>query len=145
MRIRASKHARDTGAIQGRVHSMKPVPGWFRFASYVMAALLAVCVALQYNDPDPIRWMIMYGAAMIVAALLPSKKALVPIGFLVAAVALAWAAYLLHEVWGRMAVTDLVEKMSEKGGAVEEGRESGGLAIAGVWLVFASAFRRTRD
>ena len=123
---------------------MKPVPTWFRFASYVMAALLAVCVALQYNDPDPARWMVMYGAATIVAALLPAKKPLVPAGFIVGAIALAWAAYLLYAVWGRMDVGDLASKMSEKGGAVEEGRESGGLAIAGLWLVFASAFRRRR-
>jgi hypothetical protein len=123
---------------------MKPVPVWFRFASYLMAALLAVCVALQLNDPDPGRWMLMYGAAMIVAALLPAKKELVPAGFIVGALTLAWAAYLLYAVWGRMEVGDLASKMSEKGGAVEEGREAGGLAIAGVWLVFASAFRRRR-
>jgi hypothetical protein len=123
---------------------MKPVPTWFHLASYVMAALLAVCVVLQYNDPDPTRWMLMYGAATIVAALLPAKKQLVPVGFIVAAIALAWAAYLLYAVWGRMDVGDLASKMSEKGGAVEEGREAGGLAIAGVWLVFASAFRRRR-
>jgi hypothetical protein len=109
-----------------------------------MAALLAVCVAFQYNDTDPIRWMAMYGAAAIVAALLPAKKQLVPAGYVVAAVALVWGAYLLYDVWGRMQVADLVEKMSEKGGAVEEGRESGGLAIAGVWLVFASWFRSRR-
>jgi hypothetical protein len=123
---------------------LKPVPTWFRLASYVMAALLAVCVALQYNDPDPARWMVMYGAAAIVAALLPIKKQLVPAGYIVGALALAWAVYLLYLVWGRMEVTDLVDKMSEKGGAVEEGREAGGLAIAGVWLVFASAFRSRR-
>lgn len=123
---------------------MKPVPTWFRFASYVMAALLAVCVALQVNDPDPLRWVLMYGAAMIAAALLPAKKRLVPVGYLVGAIALVWAAYLLYAVWGRMEVGDLASKMSEKGGAVEEGRESGGLAIAGAWLVFASAFRQRR-
>lgn len=123
---------------------MQPVPGWFRIASYVMGALLVVCVALQYNDPDPIRWMAMYGAAAIVALLLPAKKQLVPAGYLVAAVALVWGAYLLYDVWGRMEVPDLINKMSEKGGAVEEGRESGGLAIAGVWLVFASWFRSRR-
>jgi hypothetical protein len=123
---------------------MQPVPGWFRYASYVMAALLVVCVALQYNDPDPVRWMAMYGASAIVTALLPAKKQLVPVGLLVAAIAIVWAAVLLAGVWGRMEVTDVVNKMSEKGGAVEEGRELGGLAIAGAWLVFASAFRRTR-
>ena len=124
---------------------MKPVPTWFRFASYVMAALLAVCVALQYNDPDPLRWMLMYGAAMVVAALLPMKKRLVPVGYMVGAIALAWGAYLVYLVWGRMDIGDLARKMSEKGGAVEAGREAGGLAIAGVWLVFASAFRQRRD
>jgi hypothetical protein len=127
-----------------KVQLVRPVPGWFRFASYVLAALLAVCVALQYNDPDPLQWMLMYGAAMMVAALLPAKKQLVPAGFVVATLALVWAAYLLFAVWGRMDVGDLASKMSEKGGAVEEGREAGGLAIAGVWLMFASAFRRRR-
>jgi hypothetical protein len=119
---------------------MKPVPGWFRFASYLMAALLLVCVLLQYNDPDPIRWMAIYGASMVVALLLPAKRALIPVGYLVAAIALGWATYLLVEVW----VKDLVEKMSEKGGAVEEGREAGGLVIAGTWLLFASYFRSRR-
>jgi hypothetical protein len=123
---------------------MKPVPGWFRYASFVMAALLAVCVVLQYNDPDPLRWMVVYAAGMVVAALLPAKRSLVPLGYLVGAVTLGWAAILLYDVWGRMQVTDLVDKMSEKGGAVEEGRESGGLAIGGAWLVFASWFRSRR-
>ena len=34
--------------------------------------------------------------------------------------------------------------MSEKGGAVEEGREAGGLAIEGVWLLAAALFRSRR-
>lgn len=124
---------------------MKPVPGSFRFASYLMGALLLLCVVLQYNDPDPIRWMAIYGAAMIVTLLLPARPALIPIGYLVAAVALGWATYLLVSVWGRMEVGDLVAKMTEKGGAVEEGREAGGLAIAGTWLLFASWFRSRRS
>ena len=123
---------------------MPPVPGWFRVASYVMAALFGVCVVLQYNDPDPLRWMAIYGAIAAVAALLPSKKALVLVGLVLAIAALAWAGVLLYGVWGRMEIADLAHKMSEKGGAVEEGREAGGLAIAGAWMLFAAAFRRRR-
>lgn len=123
---------------------MAPVPAWFKYASYVMAALLGVSVALQYNDPDPIRWMAMYGAGMIVAALLPAKKALAPVALLVGAAAAAWAIYLTQAVWGVIEVSDLTNKMSEKGGAVEVGREAGGLAIEAVWMLFAGAFRRTR-
>src|SRR5688572_28534307 len=112
-----------------RSPSMKPVPPGFRYASYVMATLFLVCAALQFNDPDPARWIAMYGSVAIVSAILPSKKQLVYAGFVLAALLIAWGAYLLYAVWGRMEVTDLVNKMSEKGGAVEEGREAGGLAI----------------
>jgi hypothetical protein len=121
------------------------VPNWFRYASYVMAALLGVCVVLQYNDPDPLRWMVIYGVGMIVAAALAHTRKVAPIGLVIAIATLGWAAYLLYDVWGRMEVTDLVDKMSEKGGAVEEGRESGGLAIQGLWLLFASWFRWRRS
>ena len=120
------------------------MPRWFRYASYVMAVLLLVCVVLQANDPDPIRWMLFYGACAIAAAVLPSQGRAIPIAYVLAIAALAWAAYLLYLVWGRMEVGDLVNKMSEKGGAVEEGREAGGLAIAGAWLLFAASYRRGR-
>lgn len=118
------------------------MPRWYVAASFVMAALLVVCVLLQFNDPDPARWMAFYGACAIVSALLPSQPRIVPIAYVLAVLALAWAAYLLNAVWGRMEVSDLVEKMSEKGGAVEEGREAGGLGIAGAWLLFSASCRR---
>ncbi len=123
---------------------MKPLPGWFRYASWLMAALFAICVALQYNDPDPIRWMLIYGAAMIVSAVLPAKRGAWPIGVLVGAAALVWAIVLTMHVWGIIHLDDLWKKMSEKGGAVEEGREAGGMWIEAVWLFAACAFRRTR-
>jgi hypothetical protein len=109
-----------------------------------MAALFAVCVALPYNDPDPIRWMAIYGVGALVAALIPIKKPVAGLGVLLGLVALAWALYLVHATWGVIALSDLTNKMSEKGGAVEEGREAGGLAIMGAWLLFAAAFRGKR-
>lgn len=123
---------------------MKPLPGWFRYASWLMAVLFAICVALQYNDPDPIRWMVIYGAAMVVSALLPAKRGLWQLGVLVGCTALVWAIVLTMHVWGVIHLDDLFLKMSEKGGAVEEGREAGGMWIEAVWLLAACAFRRTR-
>lgn len=120
------------------------MPVWYRATCYVMAALLLVCVALQYNDPDPVRWMVMYGAAAITSATLPHEKQLVPLGYAIAAIALVWSLVLLVGVWGKVDVGDIVEKMSEKGGAVEEERELGGLAIAGLWIAFASWYRSRR-
>ena len=109
-----------------------------------MAALLGLSAALQYNDPDPLIWIAVYGAGAIVSILLPGKRALaIPAGLL-GLVTAAWAIYLVQSVWGQIAVTDLTSKMSEKGGAVEVGREAGGLAIQAVWLLCASAFRGRR-
>ncbi len=140
----ASKHARGHGAIHANVHSMKPVPAWFRYLAYVMAALFATCVALQHNDPDPIRWMAIYGVAMVLSALLPARRAAWIAAAIVGGGALAWAGYLIYMTWGVIGVGDLTRDMSVKGGAVEEGREAGGLAIVALWLLGAAAFRRAR-
>ncbi|CAN5888505.1 hypothetical protein BH11MYX3_BH11MYX3_43650 [soil metagenome] len=123
---------------------MAPVSRWFKLPCWVMAALFAVCVALQYNDPDPIRWMLIYGAATVISILLPLKRQAALSGYAVGALALVWAAVLIYGIWGKVALSDVVEKMSEKGGAVEEEREAGGLLIEGVWLVLASFYRSRR-
>ncbi len=109
-----------------------------------MAALFGVCVALQYNDPDPVIWMAIYGAGMLVSLALPSKKPAATLGIVVGLVCAMWAGYLIYKTWGLIGLSDLTSKMSEKGGAVEEGREAGGLAIEAVWLLVASAFRVQR-
>jgi len=123
---------------------MKPVPIWFPWLSYVMAALFAVCVALQYNDPDPLRWMAIYGAGAVASAVMPKRKPFAGLGVLVGLVCAVWSLYLVHSTWGVIALSDLTNKMHEKGGAVEEGREAAGLAIEAVWLLAASAFRSRR-
>lgn len=121
-----------------------PIATWFKGVSWTMAGLLFVCVALQYNDPDPIRWMVMYGAGAISSVLLPIRKSAATLALLVSVVALFWAIGLIYSVWGQIELSDLTTKMSEKGGAVEAGREAGGLAIECVWLMFAAFYCRAR-
>ena len=121
-----------------------PVATWFKAVSWAMAGILLVCVVLQYNDPDPIRWMAMYGAGAVASVLLPIKKPAAALALLIGLVAFAWAIYLISTVWGRIALSDLTSKMSEKGGAVEVGREAGGLLIEGVWLMVAASYRGAR-
>lgn len=123
---------------------MPAVPPWFRVVSWLMAGLLGVCVALQLNDPDPVRWMAIYGAGAVISVVLPARKPVAALALLVGLGAAAWALYLVNTVWGVIALSDLTSKMSEKGGAVEAGREAGGLAIEAVWLLAAGAFRGTR-
>lgn len=117
-------------------------PVWFRSVAWLMTALYLVSVALQYNDPDPIRWMLIYGAAAVASAMLPLRRWAIPLSFVVAAAALVWAAILTPEIWGRVGFSDMWLKMSEKGGAVEVEREIGGLVIVVGWLGIGALLRR---
>ena len=82
----------------------------------VIALTMAASVVVQYNDPDPIRWMALYAAtgACAVLALLgrPSVLPALPL-----AASLVWLALLAPSVtsWST---------------TVETARESGGLFIA---------------
>ncbi len=117
-------------------------PVWFRSVAWLMTALYLVSVALQYNDPDPIRWMLIYGAAAVASAFLPLRRWAIPLSVFVAVAALAWAAILTPEIWGRVGFSDMWLKMSEKGGAVEVEREIGGLVIVVGWLMIGALLRR---
>jgi hypothetical protein len=117
-------------------------PSWFRNASWGMAALYLLSVAVQYNDPDPLRWIAIYGAAAVAAAWLPSRRWAIGLALATAVAALVWAVALTPEIWGRVGFSDLWKKMSEKGGAVEVEREIGGLVIVVGWLVPGALLRR---
>jgi len=123
---------------------MRPVPRWFVAACWVLAVLFSLSVGLQVNDPDPVRWMVLYGGAAIASALLTARRNYAAAGFAVGAVAAAWGGYLTLQVYDVLALSDLWMKMSEKGGAVEVGREAGGLVIVAVGLLSLSAYRTRR-
>lgn len=123
---------------------MRPVPRWFIAICWVLAVLFALCVGLQVNDPDPARWMALYGAAAIASAVLPARRLFAATAMLVGLAAAAWGAYLANQVLDQLEISDLWMKMSEKGGAVEVGREAAGLAIVALGLIGTSTFRATR-
>jgi hypothetical protein len=106
--------------------------------------LFSLSVGLQVNDPDPVRWMALYGAAGIAVGVLPAHRFVSLACIAIGLVAAGWCAYLGQQVFGAIKVSDLWLKMSEKGGAVEVGREAGGLAIVAIGLIACGAFRATR-
>lgn len=109
-----------------------------------MGIVFTLFAAAQYNDPDPIRWIAIYGIAAVLS-FAATRRALSP--FLPAAhalVAVGWALVLLPSAletsFGKMFGT--VRMMSPE---VEEGRETLGLLIAGTWtLALAWAMWRRR-
>jgi hypothetical protein len=109
-----------------------------------LAVLFAISVGLQVNDPDPIRWMAIYGAAGVTIGILPARRSLSLVAFAIGLFAAGWGAYLAQQVINVIHFSDLWLKMTEKGGAVEVGREAGGLTIVAIGLLACGAFRMTR-
>jgi hypothetical protein len=99
-----------------------------------MAALFVFAAAVQYNDPDPLRWMAIYlaAAAACVLAVLRRLPRWLPI--VVGLAALVWAATLSPHVLGRVRMGEMVQAWEMKDVRVEEGREMYGLLIVAGWM-----------
>ena len=116
----------------------------FRVVNGVMALLFAVAVAVQYNDPDPVRWMALYGAAFVIA-LMAAVRGRGPIVAAagVGAVALVWGLY-----WAVTSGTPLTlyehmfDSWEMKNTSIEEAREASGLFIVALWMAIVAAQSR---
>lgn len=120
-------------------------PGWLIALNVVFALVFVLSAALQYNDPDPVRWVVMYlAAAASTIMALHLRRGWIAAGA-VGLVAAVWGGWLWHEVIGEVLFSDFWRKMSEKGGRVEVMREAGGLTIVCTWLSVSSLVGWQRD
>ena len=108
----------------------------FRVISWVMLAVFVLSMAVQYNDPDPIRWMAIYGVCAVFSVLAIRGVVhwlSIPVAVAYIVGALYWmpGAPIEHPM---SLLTDV--KMASLG--VEEWREDGGLWICVAWLVALS-------
>lgn len=100
-------------------------------ALFLIAFVLSA--AVQYNDPDSVRWIVIYGlaAGMCLAQQWRLLHRLLPALMLIGS--LVWIAYLLPNIVGQVSWDDIIESVSMKTKAVEEAREIGGLALIAMW------------
>jgi hypothetical protein len=99
-----------------------------------MLAVFLLSALVQINDPDPLPWIAVYGAAAALCgvALLGRGGRLAPVALLL--VSLAAAAPLAPRVVGRARVADVVGSMEATNPLVEETREMLGLLIIATWM-----------
>jgi hypothetical protein len=105
----------------------------------LLAILFGYAVAVQYNDPDPLVWMAMYGAAAVVSAV--SVRLVLPawIPALVAAVAAVWALVLAPSAVRQMpSFLDTFGTIQMMAPGVEETREALGLLIVATWMAIVA-------
>ncbi|MEO6039877.1 MAG: transmembrane 220 family protein [Saprospiraceae bacterium] len=105
-----------------------------------LSIVFLLFAALQYNDPDPLQWMLLYGGVALHFALAAMGRLYRPAVWLWLAVALAWAAFLLPDFinWLRMGEPSIVATMKAETPWVELTREFLGLLIAAAgcgWLL----------
>ena len=105
-----------------------------KILNYVMIAAFLFSVIVQYNDPDPIRWMAIYAGAGAACVLSLRQRGGWWVPALVGAVALTWALSLAPSVLGKVRVGELFEAFEMKDERVEIGREFGGLMIVATWM-----------
>jgi hypothetical protein len=114
---------------------------WRSWMGLIGVPIFALSVAVQYNDPDPLVWILIYGAAAVAcgAAALGRRWLVLPAA--VGLVALVWGSTLVPSALAFLRSDHAPTQFQmETGNALEEeARECGGLLIAaafGVALAF---------
>jgi hypothetical protein len=103
-------------------------------ANGIMLALFAFSAVLQFNDPDPLAWVLVYGTAAAVCSLEIVRRATVWEPLALAIVALFWAGWIGARVHN-VPISSLFAEWEMKDLRVEEAREMYGLLIIAVWMI----------
>jgi len=119
---------------------------FFRVVNFLMAINFFFSAALQYNDPDPKRWVAIYGLAGLISA----AAAWSPTGYrwyvsgLVFLAALLWALTIEPHVAGRFRLGELFQSWEMHDQRIEQARETIGLLIVAVWMLVLTIVRWRR-
>ncbi|MGE5926135.1 MAG: transmembrane 220 family protein [Gemmatimonadota bacterium] len=105
-----------------------------RTVSAVMGVLFLVAALSLYNDPDPIAWMGIYGAAAVTAFAGAADRLprWLPVG--VGIIAVVWAARLLPQMAGHVPLAELVREFEATTPLIQEGRAALGLILVAAWM-----------
>ncbi|MCB9698676.1 MAG: transmembrane 220 family protein [Alphaproteobacteria bacterium] len=110
-----------------------------RWVELFWTGCFVLSVLVQYNDPDPLRWSLMYGAAALICGW-PGLPRRAELGVVLVAIAGIWAATLVPGVLADAELMDLFRTMKHENHA-EEARELGGLVLvagAVAWVAVRS-------
>ena len=112
----------------------------------VFGGVFLLGALVQYNDPDPWRWVAIYLAAAAACFCFDRFARAWVLAAVIGAIALVWS-LTLTGVIGDVGVGELFQPMEPQGGPIETGRELGGLWIIAAWMavLLAVAARERRE
>ncbi len=106
-----------------------------KIANLVLLIAFIFGFIVQYNDPDPARWMAIYGAAALACGWYAAGRRQWFVPAVVLVIATVWAATLAPAALGKVGFGELFEAFEMKDERVEIGREFGGLVIIAAWML----------
>lgn len=100
-----------------------------------MALLFAFAAVLQYNDPDPIRWIVVYGCACVLSLVAAFRRRVPPTAAVAGGlVALVWAAWIAFGGPVASEYRHMFDAWEMKSPSVEQAREATGLTLVAAWM-----------
>jgi len=111
------------------------MPRLARAIALVLLLMFLFGLAVQYNDPDPLRWAAIYAAAALscLLALLGRMPRWLPA--IVVVVSAIWATTLAPDVVGRVAPGDMFQEFEMRSPLIEQAREMFGLLTITVGML----------
>ncbi len=106
----------------------------WKVADALFLLMFAFAVVVQVNDPDPLAWMAIYGAAGVASALSLAGRLPWRFAAITGLIALAWAATIAPRVIGQVPFLDMFAEFEMKDIGLEESREMYGLLLIGGWM-----------
>jgi hypothetical protein len=110
-----------------------------KIINWILALSWTSWVIVQYNDPDPIQWMSMYGLVVVVCVMAAYKKYSQPLIAIGIVVSIIWAATLMPSVidyFSNHKSNEIFENMTPSKLFIEEARECFGLIISALVLIW---------
>ena len=106
----------------------------------VFGLLFLLGAAVQYNDPDPLRWISIYLAASLTSFARVRGRLPWVVPAIVGLCALAWAATLAPQVLERGEFTAMFGAWEMANDNIETSREFWGLITISAWMAALAAF-----
>ena len=113
-----------------------------RFVHAAMALLFLFGAIVQYNDPDPLRWMAIYVAAAATCALAAAQRVPRWLPIVIAGVALLWVATLAARPFPNVRILEMFAAWEMANERIEEAREMYGLLVIAIYMAVVAVVER---
>lgn len=114
----------------------------FAIFNSIFVFIFLLSALVQYNDPDPVKWIAIYlsGVVMCILNLIHRQRVWLPPTLLL--ISLVWIAFLLPGVFSQGSLSEIADSPFMKVRPIEEAREAGGLLLVALWAAIVWVLNR---